>query len=254
MEKESNTKQTQISFEQFCDLITTLRAPNGCPWDAKQTHESLKRCMTEEAAEVNAAIRIYERTGDDSNLCEELGDVLLQVVMHSQIAKEENRFSIEDVILGIYEKMIRRHPHVFSDVTVESTSDVLKNWEEIKKEEKKQKGQPIAKNRYREVPLEMPVLARGQKILKRIDQANGKELSYEDLNENIGNLFAQMQEIEKTEYSKHSENSKNKKRLVGNLLLETINLARYWNINANEELEDVLEEKIAWEESSKKFL
>lgn len=248
---ERNEKPSEVTFEQFCDVIAQLRAPGGCPWDAKQTHESLKSCMTEEAAEVNAAIRIYEQTGDDSNLCEELGDVLLQVVMHSQIAKEERRFTVEDVISGIYEKMIRRHPHVFADVTVQDTEEVLKNWEQIKKEEKQEKGQETQKNPYREIPIEMPVLARGQKVLKRIDQTNHSELSYQALQQNMQRNFAQMQEIEKSEYSNNTENSENKKTLIGNMILETINLARYWNINANEELEDALEKKIVKEESSK---
>ena len=106
-------KEKQYTFEEFCDIIRRLRAPDGCPWDRAQTHGSLKQCMLEEAAEAAAAIRIYENTGDDSNLKEELGDVLMQVVMHSQIAREEGRFDVQDVISGISRKMIRRYPHVF---------------------------------------------------------------------------------------------------------------------------------------------
>ena len=119
-------------FDEFVDTIATLRAPGGCPWDMEQTHESMKKCLMDEAGEVLDAIDAK----DDENLCEELGDVLLQVVMHAQIAAEEGRFTIEDVIRGVNDKMIRRHPHVFGDVRVDSLEDQLKLWEEIKAKEK----------------------------------------------------------------------------------------------------------------------
>lgn len=119
-------------FDEFVDTIATLRAPGGCPWDMEQTHESLKTCLMDESQEVLDAIDAK----DDENLCEELGDVLLQVVMHAQIATEEGRFTIEDVIRGVNDKMIRRHPHVFGDVKVDSLEDQLKLWEEIKAQEK----------------------------------------------------------------------------------------------------------------------
>ena len=119
-------------FDDFVDTIATLRAPGGCPWDMEQTHESMKKCLMGEAGEVLDAIDAK----DDENLCEELGDVLLQVVMHAQIAAEEGRFTIEDVIRVVNDKMIRRHPHVFGDVKVDSLEDQLKLWEEIKTKEK----------------------------------------------------------------------------------------------------------------------
>lgn len=122
-------------FDDFVATIAALRAENGCPWDRRQTHESLKECLTEEAGEVLAAID----NQDDENLCEELGDLLLQVVMHAQIAAEENRFTIEDVVRGVNEKMIRRHPHVFGDEKVESVEEGLNLWEQIKRQEKEGK-------------------------------------------------------------------------------------------------------------------
>lgn len=122
-------------FDEFVTTIAALRAENGCPWDRKQTHESLKECLTEEAGEVLAAID----NKDDENLCEELGDLLLQVVMHAQIAAEEDRFTIEDVVRGANEKMIRRHPHVFGDEKVESVEEGLSLWEQIKRQEKEGK-------------------------------------------------------------------------------------------------------------------
>ena len=126
-------------FERLQKIVERLRAEDGCPWDREQTHASLKATCIEEAAEVVCGINILDKTGNASNLCEELGDLLLQVVMHAQIAQEEGLFTIDDVIKAITEKMIRRHPHVFGEVTVSDTGEVLKNWEEIKKLEKKGK-------------------------------------------------------------------------------------------------------------------
>lgn len=121
------------NFQDLIQIIAQLRGENGCPWDRAQTHDSLKTCLTEEAGEVLAAID----SRDDENLCEELGDLLLQVVMHAQIAAEENRFTIEDVIDGVSQKMIRRHPHVFGDKKAMTQEESLKLWEEIKRQEKK---------------------------------------------------------------------------------------------------------------------
>ena len=100
-------------FDQFCNIIAKLRAPDGCPWDREQTHVSLKKACIEEAVELVAGIDMYEKTGNADNMKEELGDLLLQVVMHAVIAEEEGLFSMDDVIRTVSEKMIRRHPHIF---------------------------------------------------------------------------------------------------------------------------------------------
>ncbi len=126
------SENRKYDFNDLIEIIAALRAPGGCPWDIKQTHESLKECLIEESGEVIDAID----NRDDDNLCEELGDLLLQVVMHAQIAAEEKRFDINDVIQGVSEKMIRRHPHVFGDVKVTSQEESLALWNEIKKQEK----------------------------------------------------------------------------------------------------------------------
>lgn len=126
----------RYDFGGFTDIIARLRAPDGCPWDIKQTHESLKKCLVEESGEVISAID----KKDDENLCEELGDLLLQVVMHAQIAAEENRFTIADVIQGVSEKMIRRHPYVFGDVKISSLEEGLELWNAMKEKEKAGSG------------------------------------------------------------------------------------------------------------------
>ena len=158
----------QYTFEEFTDIIKTLRSENGCPWDREQTHNSLKPCMSEEAAELLAAIRIYDTSGNFENMREELGDILLQVVMHSQIAREEGLFSIEDVITEISEKMIRRHPHVFGDVKADTADEVLSNWDDIKKKEKEK--QSWVESPLREIPMELPALTRASKVLKKQDK------------------------------------------------------------------------------------
>lgn len=128
------------SMDKFCEIVARLRAEDGCPWDREQTHSSLKPGCIEEAAEVICGINILEQTGNADNLREELGDLLLQVVMHSQIAKEEGLFTLDDVVNDISDKMVRRHPHVFGEVTVSDSGEVLKNWAAIKANEKARKA------------------------------------------------------------------------------------------------------------------
>lgn len=124
-------------YKRLVDIVEALRAENGCPWDREQTHMSLKKGLIEESAEVICGINYMNETGDASNLKEELGDLLLQVVMHAQIAKEEGLFDMEDICKEISDKLVRRHPHVFGDVEVADSEEVLKNWDKIKTGEKK---------------------------------------------------------------------------------------------------------------------
>lgn len=123
------------NFDELVNIIAELRSEHGCPWDREQTYESLKKCLLEETQEVLDAIDKH----DMENLCEELGDVLLQVLMYSQIAQENSHFTIEDVIDGISQKMIRRHPHVFGDKEAKTPEESLRLWNEIKKQEKAKK-------------------------------------------------------------------------------------------------------------------
>lgn len=129
-------EKTHYSFEELTDIIARLRGEGGCPWDRKQTHESLIPCLRDEAEEVVQAIE----KKDMENLCEELGDVLLQVLMHSQIAKENGSFTLANVIDGISCKMIRRHPHVFGDAKAATPEESLALWKQIKAEEKQEKA------------------------------------------------------------------------------------------------------------------
>ncbi|MBT9779906.1 MazG family protein [Clostridium sp. MCC353] len=123
------------TFDDLKHIMEELRSDHGCPWDKEQTHESLKKCLVEECQEALDAIDHH----DKENLCEELGDVLLQVMMHSQIAMEDGDFTVDDVVNGVCEKMIRRHPHVFGGKKVSSPEESLALWNEIKKQEKAKK-------------------------------------------------------------------------------------------------------------------
>ena len=123
----------KYTYEQLLEIIAELRSDHGCPWDRAQTHESMIKCMRDECEEAIQAIQ----NKDDENLCEELGDVFLQVLLHAQIAKEEGRFDMSDIIDGLTKKMIRRHPHVFGGAKAVATPEEgLANWEAIKEQEK----------------------------------------------------------------------------------------------------------------------
>lgn len=182
------------TFTDFVEIIRALRAKDGCPWDREQTHESLKPCMTEEAAELLAAIRIYSKTGNAENMREELGDILLQVVMHSVIAQEEGLFTIDEVIEEVSQKMIRRHPHVFGNAQAENADQVLTNWEEIKKKEKE--GKSWIKSPLREIPEELPALARACKVIKKADKLYGLSEKQETFWQRLEETVASMKQAE----------------------------------------------------------
>ncbi|SVD40286.1 uncharacterized protein METZ01_LOCUS393140, partial [marine metagenome] len=155
--------------QRLREIVAKLRAPDGCPWDIEQTHQSLSDCLVEETSEVLETID----NQDMPAMREELGDLLLQVVMHSQIAEESNSFDLEDVAREINEKLIRRHPHVFGEeAELESADDVLARWDEIKAEEKDAKGVPSDKRKiFRDLPPRLPALLFASDVFKRADKA-----------------------------------------------------------------------------------
>ena len=152
-------------FYEFCKIIEKLRSPGGCPWDREQTHRSLAKHLIEEAYEAADAIE----EGDSEKMADELGDVLLQVVMHAQIGKEEGTFTIDDVTDAVSRKMIERHPHVFGEVSVSCSDEVLDNWEQIKKE---QRGQKTVYEAMQSVTKSLPALTRATKIIGKAVKAN----------------------------------------------------------------------------------
>lgn len=152
-------------FYEFCEIVERLRAPDGCPWDREQTHKSLAKHLLEEAYEANEAIE----EGDPVKMADELGDVLLQIVMHAQIGKEEGTFNIDDVTDAVSRKMIERHPHVFGSVSVKDSEEVLDNWEEIKKA---QRGQKTVYESMQSVTKSLPALTRATKIIGKAVKGN----------------------------------------------------------------------------------
>lgn len=150
--------------KDLVDIVRLLRGPGGCPWDAEQTHESIRRDFIEETYE---AVEAIDRD-DPALLCEELGDVLFQVAFHTRIEEERGRFTMEDVLTGITRKMVIRHPHVFGETEVSGTGEVLRNWESIKNAVK---GVGSKTETLRLVPETFPALMRADKLLKRADQA-----------------------------------------------------------------------------------
>ena len=206
--------------------MSRLRAPGGCPWDAEQTYESLAQYLLEECYETFDAIQEAAQTGETANLREELGDVLLQVVFHSTIAKEKGDFTIDEVVAGVTEKLILRHPHVFGEAKLETATDVLQNWDELKKAQQKISGK-VEKPKdsiLEDVPVHFPALLEGQKLTKKaakvkFDWENVEQI-FDKLNEETGEL--------KEAIADHS----NVEEEIGDLLFVVVNLARKLDVDA----------------------
>lgn len=165
MSKETLLKKECYNFDDLVEVVDILRAPGGCPWDMEQTHQSIRKGLIEETYEVVEGI-----DRDDADIMnEELGDLLLQVVFHASIGKSAGRFDMDSVCDGICKKLIYRHPHVFSDVTAETSEVVLKNWEELKQKEKGQKNKAEVMNA---VSSALPSLMRAQKLVKKSEIQN----------------------------------------------------------------------------------
>ncbi len=234
------------TFEEFLKIIETLRGENGCPWDREQTHTSLKPCVMEEAAELVCAIRIYDQTGNSENMQEELGDLLLQVVMHSQIAQEEGLFTIEDVINTVSEKMIRRHPHVFGSVHAENSDQVLNNWEEIKKAEKE--GKSWIESPLREIPPELPSLTRAVKVTKKIHKNYESRRDFKEAAAYLKQLVKRMEALEPEPYDAGLTDT------MGELLLTAADICRRYKLAPEQILTDKIEDLIERYEPSDLYI
>lgn len=229
MSEEKDRRTSRYTYEDFREIIAKLRAPDGCPWDREQTHATLKNCMIEEAYEVVDGIRILDETGDAGNLCEELGDVLMQVFLHSQIAEEEGLFKLEDVVDGISRKMIYRHPHVFGTAEASTSEAVLQNWEELKK---KEKGNRTPAEEIAAIPHSLPALIRASKILKKIDRYYGEFQDPEESLQEVSDGLKRLRETESAELLREE---------AGNVLLQICNSLRLFGINSEEALTEALE-------------
>lgn len=190
--------------------MATLRSPEGCPWDREQTHETLRPYLLEETYEVLEAIDKH----DDANLKEELGDLLLQIVFHAQIARDDNRFTIDDVIDGIAEKLIRRHPHVFADAVIKTASEQTVHWEKVKKKEGKRSA-------IDGIPSELPSLTRARRMQEKAASTGFDWTAIDDVHSKV------REELEELDEAMQGENSEHITEEFGDLLFALVNLARF---------------------------
>ena len=221
-----NTKPGKAGewFEKLVKLQARLRAPNGCPWDREQTHMTLRTYLIEEAYEVVEALE----SGDDAKFTEELGDLLLQVVFHADIARDEGRFDAAEIIQGIHDKMVRRHPHVFGEKRAKDAKAVLKSWEKIKAEERKAKGQTESAkltSLLDGVSHALPGTMEGFQLTRRASRIGF------DWNSAEGVLEKLAEEAKELKKEIGSANTKRIEEETGDLLFAAVNLARFLHVD-----------------------
>ncbi len=207
-------------FESLVEIIARLRAPDGCPWDKEQTHRTLRANLLSECYEVLEALD----EEDAAALCEELGDLLLQIVLHAQIAKDDKEFEISDVIKSIATKIIRRHPHIFGTKKVRDAEEVMHNWEVLKKEEREE-GTSMLEG----VPKDMPALAYAYEISRRAVRVG---FEWENIEGVLDKLAEEIREI------KDARDREEKEREYGDLLFTLVNVARWEGIDAEAALRE----------------
>lgn len=214
------------SFDELVSVMARLRAPGGCPWDHEQTYASLAQYLLEEAYETFDAIQEADATGDTTNLREELGDLLLQVVFHSTIAAEKGDFTIDDVAAGVARKLVLRHPHVFGDTKMEKAQDVLDNWDTLKANERKASGKDEKESDsiLDDVPVHFPALLEALKLTKRAAKVGfdweDKERIFDKLHEEVSELRDAI----------NGTNPEHVAEEIGDLLFVVVNLARRLDI------------------------
>lgn len=225
MTSSASIHQSQITnhFQQLCDIVAKLRAPGGCPWDREQTNTSLAPALIEETYETVSAIR----ANDDANLREELGDVLLLVLMHAEIAREAGRFELSEVIVEVTEKLIRRHPHVFGESAVRDSHGVVRQWEQIKHREKDH----TARHYLDDLPPAFPALMRAQKAQKKVARVNFDWSNFADVVAKVD------EELGETKRAIESQRPDEIADEIGDLLFVVTNLARKCNLDAESVLQ-----------------
>ena len=213
-------EQKAAGWLELTEIMRRLRGENGCPWDKEQTHKSLKRYLLEESYEVLDAID----AADDAALCDELGDVLLQVVFHAQIAAEQGRFTVEDVLAAVNGKMRRRHPHVFGEGSAANAAAVLTQWEAIKAGEKSADG---AKRQVMKLNYNLPALLLAQKVQ---DKAARVGFDWPDISGPWHKVYEELEEL------KQAGDSERQADELGDVIFALVNLARFMNFDAEDSL------------------
>jgi len=207
----------KYTYNDLLDIMTKLRSPGGCPWDREQDHKTLKRYLIEEAYEVLEAIDLE----NPDMLCDELGDLLLQVVFNAQIAKENGQFDMDDVVHGVSSKMIHRHRHVFGEEEAGTADDVIRIWEEIKKEEK---GQETQTKVLKGVPGNLPALMRSYKVQEKAAQVG---FDWDKAEDAFKKLEEEVQELKR---ACESRNQAEIEEELGDLLFAVVNVARFYKV------------------------
>ncbi len=231
--KRKSAKQKPLRpgqwFEKLVAVQARLRAPKGCPWDREQTHQSLKTYLIEEAYEVLEALD----SGNDAKFAEEMGDLLLQIVFHSQIAREEGRFTVADVIREIHDKMIRRHPHVFGKKRAKDAAEVLRNWEQIKAEERHlNQGNPEEEHAEAKEPSLLDGVSPGLPATLEGFQLTRKAARVGFDWDDVAGVIAKMrEEASELETALHSGTQQKTEEEMGDLLFAAINLARFLQVD-----------------------
>jgi tetrapyrrole methylase family protein/MazG family protein len=210
-------------IERLIDIVAKLRSPNGCPWDREQTNRSILTCLLDEAYEFFEAVD----KNDDGMMCEELGDLLLQIVLHAQIASESKRFDIEDIAKMISDKLIRRHPHVFGEETILSPEDTIKRWEQIKKSEY---GDNRRKYMVDDIPDALPALFRAEKMQRRVAQVGFDWNNVGPALDKVEEEFKEFREAMANGDAGHTEEE------LGDILFALVNVARHSKISAENAL------------------
>lgn len=210
------------ALDELIAVMARLRAPGGCPWDREQTYASLAQYLLEEAYETFDAIQEADQTGDITNLKEELGDLLLQVIFHSTIATEKGDFTIDDVADGITQKLVLRHPHVFGDAKLDRAEDVLDNWDQLKADERKASGkkEKVKDSILDEVPVHFPGLLEGLKLSKKAAKVG---FDWRDTNEIFDKLDEEVAELKSALDGRDPGEVAEE---IGDLLFVIVNLAR----------------------------
>lgn len=210
-------------FEKLVDLMRLLRSPDGCPWDREQDRETLKPMLIEEAHEVLEALD----SEDADDLCEELGDLLFQVIFHCQIAEERNEFDAFEVCKRVYLKMVRRHPHVFGDVEISDSDELLRNWEDLKAAEKKAAGkeEAIRDSMMDGIPKSLPAMYKTYQVTAKASRVGFDWPSITGIREKV------LEEFDELEEALEQEDSRQIKEEVGDLLFAALNVARFLEID-----------------------
>lgn len=215
--------KNSYNIDDLVKIIAVLRAPGGCPWDREQTHESIKKNFIEETYEVIEAIN----RKSPEMLREELGDVMLQVILHTQMETENGTFDFDGVCDGICKKLIERHPHIFGDVTVSSTGEVLSNWDAIKMQTKKQK---TVSDSIESVPRELPALMRAQKIQQKAAKAG---FDWDDINGALDKVYEEADEVREALDEGEPTHTAEE---IGDLLFACVNVCRFAHVDGEEAL------------------